>query len=61
MQSINAHAAGVAKFLQNLNVNKTKGPDGFSLFILNVCAEEQVPMLSYICNQLLLTSCTPND
>jgi len=61
MSSINISTTGVTKLLMNLNINKAKGPDGISPFILKSCAEELSPMLMHIFSQSLQTSCIPND
>ena len=61
MCSINVTNTGVTKLLMNLNVNKAKGPDGISPFVLKTCAEELSAMLTHIFNQSLQTGYVPHD
>lgn len=52
---------GVQKQLENLNVNKSTGPDGMPPKILKVLSPEIAPMLTFIFQQSYDTGTVPSD
>jgi hypothetical protein len=52
---------GVTKLLEQLDKNKSKGPDGISPYILKECACELAPLLTIIFNQSINSGQVPAD
>ena len=52
---------GIVSLLRNINTKKASGLDGISCWVLKEPAEEIVPFLQFIFNQLLTTGQVPGD
>ena len=61
MQPIQFSEAGIQALLQNLDTNKSPGPDGIHPIILKHCASELAPILKVIFTQSLNTGNIPAD
>jgi len=51
----------ITNLLQDLDANKSPGPDGIPAAILKACASEIAPFLQVIFTQSLTTNCIPDD
>ena len=61
MQPIQFSEAGIQALLQNLDTNKSPGPDGIHPIILKHCASELAPILKVMFTQSLNTGYIPAD
>ena len=61
MPNIVVDEAGVLKLLNNININKSCGPDGIPSRILKECSDIIAPIYTSLFNQSLNTSCLPLD
>lgn len=61
MPNITISVDGVLKLLENLDPNKSSGPDGIPARILKLAAEELAPVLSIICQKSLDTGEVPDS
>ena len=61
LESIQCSTAEVLKYLQNLNANKSPGPDHIPARILKICAAELAPSISRMLNISFSTGQVPDD
>ena len=59
--NISFSTEGITNLLQDLDANKSPGPDGIPAAVLKACASEIAPILQVIFTQSLTTNCIPDD